>query len=310
MLWYYSLTQIYDKSHVIGGLTQAWSLCTEITFYVFLPAFAAAMARATRRQRTAEQRLRAQFVVLAGLYAVSLAFRWWITSRWFGPHGAGFVVGPFHVSWGCANSWLPATLDYFALGMLLAVLQAWGVSAAPRWRQRLEALGAHAWVSWSLALVAFWVVSKHAGLPIDLSTYSRESLFARQFLYGAFGFFALIPAVFGPQDRGLGRWVLRTRAMVWVGTVSYGVYLSHELWIKEFHQWTGIQALKGGFLGMLAFVALLSVAMASTSYVLVERPILRRVRRPAPPALPPGPAADASDAPAPEPPRPEAVTVP
>jgi len=34
---YFGLLQIYSRSHITHGLTQAWSLCTELTFYLFLP---------------------------------------------------------------------------------------------------------------------------------------------------------------------------------------------------------------------------------------------------------------------------------
>jgi len=45
---YYGFLQIYFKSTVVGGLQQAWSLCTEVAFYVFLPFWAAAMRVARR----------------------------------------------------------------------------------------------------------------------------------------------------------------------------------------------------------------------------------------------------------------------
>ena len=37
---YYGLLQIYDTHRFLGAIPQAWTLCTEVSFYVFLPAYA------------------------------------------------------------------------------------------------------------------------------------------------------------------------------------------------------------------------------------------------------------------------------
>src|SRR4051812_8854908 len=42
---YYGFLQIYSPKHVTGGLVQAWSLCIELAFYLFVPLYALAMAR-------------------------------------------------------------------------------------------------------------------------------------------------------------------------------------------------------------------------------------------------------------------------
>ncbi len=49
----------------------------------------------------------------------------------------------------------------------------------------------------------------------------------RQELYGLFAFCLLLPAVFGPQDRGSIRWLLRSWPMASLGVISYGIYLWH-----------------------------------------------------------------------------------
>ncbi|HXQ90730.1 MAG TPA: acyltransferase, partial [Acidimicrobiales bacterium] len=40
LLIYLGLLQVYFPSHALTGITQAWSLCTEVAFYFFLPLFA------------------------------------------------------------------------------------------------------------------------------------------------------------------------------------------------------------------------------------------------------------------------------
>ena len=117
---------------------------------------------------------------------------------------------------------------------------------------------------------------------------SGEAL-GRQLLYGAFAFFLLIPAVFGPQDRGLIRRVLRSRPAVASGVVSYGIYLWHETWMLKILDWLHRPLFTTSFLKLTLRVTVLAVGSAALSYVLVEQPFQRLGRRrPAPPA-PTGP---------------------
>ncbi len=98
---------------------------------------------------------------------------------------------------------------------------------------------------------------------------------ARQELYGLFAFLLLLPAVFGPQDKGLIRRFLQCWPMASLGVISYGIYLWHLNLIYEFLDWTGWHEGAVPF-GLLAgAVLVITVAFASTSYFGLERPILR-----------------------------------
>ena len=74
---YYSLAQIYRVDTLIGPLPQSWSLATEVSFYVFLPVWAALIRL---RKGDLVTRLRAELVGIAALFVVSLAFKWWVLS--------------------------------------------------------------------------------------------------------------------------------------------------------------------------------------------------------------------------------------
>ena len=39
---YYLFLQIYDADTTLGGIVQAWSLCTEMSFYLLIPIWALA----------------------------------------------------------------------------------------------------------------------------------------------------------------------------------------------------------------------------------------------------------------------------
>lgn len=264
LLRFYSLLHIYDAERVLGPISQSWSLGTEISFYAFLPLYAALLAK---RGTTPEQRVRAQLAGLAALYAGSVAFRLAaLAFDW--PHN------------GMLSTWLVSTTDYFALGMLLAVGSLW-------WRHRTPRLLDHPAlpvVSWAVAAALFLFVSYGLDIPRTVIDYTPRQQMMRQFLYGLTGFFLLVPAVFGDQDRGLVRRLLRSRAFVLAGLVSYGIYLWHNFFLEKVLALTGTAPFTGGFGRVLLAVVALTLVVATASYVLVEKPALRwkERRRPAP----------------------------
>jgi peptidoglycan/LPS O-acetylase OafA/YrhL len=131
-----------------------------------------------------------------------------------------------------------------------------------------------------LALVCFWVVSTRIGLPrVPVYQSSLAQALGRQVLYGAFAFFLLIPAVFGPQDRGIVRRLLRSRPAVALGVVSYGIYLWHETWMLKILAWLHRPLFRTSFLKLTLGVSVLAIASAAASYVLVEQPFQRLGRR-------------------------------
>ncbi|HZU72578.1 MAG TPA: acyltransferase [Acidimicrobiales bacterium] len=258
-LQYYGFAQIYSRTHVLGGISQAWSLCTEVSFYLFLPLYGALLA-CGRRDRTARRQLGLELAGLAALIGTSAGFRAWI-----------FIGRPRLADQMAV--WLPSYLDLFALGMALAVMSAW-------WTEHAEEPDvlrhkAQPAVAWVLAAALYWLVS-HAGLPITplyRATYAQSIV--RQELYGLFALCLLAPAVFGPQDQGLVRGLLRWRPVAAVGVVSYGVYLWHQAFVSALLGWAHrpIFGLPMHFL-LPATLGLASAA-AAVSYLLVERLFLR-----------------------------------
>jgi peptidoglycan/LPS O-acetylase OafA/YrhL len=273
--------QIYSPYYALTGITQAWSLCTEMSFYLALPLWAWCIGR---RRRDPTRQLRLELLGLGGWVTVSLVWRCIVLSA----HGQLALTMP---------NWLPGYTDLFALGMLLAVFSAWSArSGRSFWLLDHPAVP---WISWALAGGMFVAVS-NIGLPVTPVTASPLGLsLLRQTLYGLFAFFVVAPAVVGPQDQGLLRQLLQTKPLVFLGTVSYGIYLWHESWIAMFLRWTGDPIFTMSFLGLLGFVVATATAAAALSYYGLERPVLRariRARRTAPPVpdLQPTPAAVAT----------------
>ena len=266
---YFGFLQIYFRNYALHGISAAWTLCVEMSFYLFLPLYAGGVAWWAGR-RPVQTRLRCEVLALIGLVVVSIVWKAIVFA-----HPSGQQTG--------AATWLPAQLDQFAVGMALAVASVWWSE-----HRREPAVLTRRWipvVSWLLALCAFWAVSTQAGLPLlPIWTASFRQILVRQWLYVAFALFLLIPAVFGPQDRSPVRRVLRSRPVVGIGLVSYGIYLWHETFITEVLGWTHRPLFTTSFLTLTLAAGGLALVTAVASYLVIEQPFQRLGRRRSVPA--------------------------
>jgi peptidoglycan/LPS O-acetylase OafA/YrhL len=261
---YYGFLQIYFQSTVVGGLQQAWSLCTEMSFYIALPVWAMVLRRTRRATETLDRVLRVELATLAALYVFALAARWWVVKDY-----------TTHVDVDYRLDWLPMNADLFALGMGVAAVREWDL------RRRspvhlLDMVGRMPWLWWTIAGVSYWAISTRFDMPRGPGADTPGQWMIRQVLYGATAFFLLLPAVFGPQDEGLVRRLLRSRVFVFGGLISYGIYLWHEGVIDVWMHRRNIAPFTSGFLSLLAVAVVGTVAVAVLSYVVVERPALAR----------------------------------
>lgn len=260
------LIHIYWPTTVFGPVNQSWTLATEVAFYLFLPLYAFVLRRAVRHDAEPRRKLQAELVGIAALVAITWLYRWLISQ-----HTEHF---------GVYNTWLPSWLDHFGLGMLLAVTSVLCAERGSRAPAGLERRWAPV-VCWVVAGVAFWLVSMKMGVAVNLVEFTTRDEMVCHVMYAIVAFFFLLPGVFGPQDKGLIRRFLRNRIVQFVGLVSYGVYLWHELLIIKLREWAGAPADGiGGNFGKLALaVFACTLVLATLSYVLIERPLLRRKHR-------------------------------
>jgi peptidoglycan/LPS O-acetylase OafA/YrhL len=278
----FGLLQNYRAGYPLYGLGVEWTLVIEVSFYVALPVIAAGLRRLTAPDAPVEQKLRAQLVGLAGLYLLAVAVRIWDLWVYDPPvvsRGSWFPLSQI-------NYWLVGYLDWFALGMLLAVGSAW-VARGGRLPWIVDLLTRYPAVCWFIAIELFWVAMQlNAPASVFIGRQTRVQAFMIPAVFGLVALFLLLPAVFGPQDEGVVRRFLRSRVMVKLGLISYGIYLWHLIWLRQVKEWTNEGSIGASIWTWFAVTLALTLVSATVSWLVLERPLLslaqRWTRRPRP----------------------------
>ncbi len=139
---------------------------------------------------------------LAGLAGLALVSPAWI-----------FLVHGTDVLPNSAALWLPANIVWFVGGMALAVLQTLGARCSAR-------------IAISLALALYLLVSTRVGGAL-LEPVPAWAPVAKSLLYATIATLAVAPLALG--RRGWYSRFLATRPMVWLGEISYEIFLLHVL---------------------------------------------------------------------------------
>jgi peptidoglycan/LPS O-acetylase OafA/YrhL len=241
--------QVYRSQTVFLGVPQAWSLCVEILFYLALPAYAAVLGR---RRRSGAAQLRIELIGVAALYAVGLGCRWLLE-----------LTSP--VPWRVWHGFLPVWFDLFALGFGLAVVSArWTqLGGPPRW---LRTAGGTA-ACWAGAVLTYVVLSTDVGLGRN-PLYERGTgqAVVEEVLWGLFAVLLLLPAVAGTPRP------LTWRPVAFLGLISYGIYLWHQLVVESLLDHTSWDLFRAPFRTLGPTVLVLTGVLAAAGYLLVERP--------------------------------------
>lgn len=275
---YYLFLQEYVPSWNVGSFQHTWHLSVEIAFYVLLPFLVLLGARLVRRQGEGRSAiLKGQLTMVVALYALSLLVRLILTAVGYeaevntvpvSPREAYSILLP-----GTLYTALPATFDWIALGMALAIASVWleGLREQPRW---VLAVRDHPTLPWGLA-AAIWLLLVWLG-PDYPQPYRPASFFTAEALYGAIAVLLLAPAVFGHTAGGAVRRLLATRPLAWLGLVSYGFFLWHLPILVKIGD-TGAFDLDGVPRTAEVWLAgfLLTLPCAAASYYLLERPLLK-----------------------------------
>lgn len=222
-----------------------WTLPIEFAFYLVLPLL---LPWLTPRR---------VLPLLFGAVALTVAYRWHAFEA-----TRALDIGYRVV----ALEQLPGRIDQFVVGMVAAwlVVRADAAGRAPSIRagRTILALGLAGAVACALALAAvqadYW-----EGHPLLFAWHATFSLPVACLVVGAI-YGGRVPAA-----------LLANRAMVFLGTISYGIYLWHQELIRELHRLV-FDARGGELFVPLAVLGLAAaVVVASASYFVLERPLLR-----------------------------------
>jgi peptidoglycan/LPS O-acetylase OafA/YrhL len=255
---YLLMTQTYTGHDVDPSLRQMWTLSVEISFYALLPIVSAFVRRLFARNE-----LRGQFALVGTFVVVAFASN---------------VFDHVH-SGGASESllWLPVYLDWFALGMLLAIASCVGVEHA-RWRRVLGEWAQAAGSCWAGGVLLLWLATLPLAGPRNLLPATTWEWTVKHVLYGAAAFFFLLPVVLD-APRWMQR-VLGNPVAAWLGAISYGVYLWHLPLLILIQRWLGWHTFGGHFWALFSLTALAATSVAAGSWHFLERPLLRRFSRP------------------------------
>jgi peptidoglycan/LPS O-acetylase OafA/YrhL len=250
-----TLTQLYRQDLLASSLTQMWSLCTEVAFYLVLPLLCLALIG----RRPTSLRLK-RVLVGAGLISVA-GVAWQVVVAQIPGYEAHYA------------QWLPGFLPWFMIGMGYAAVSA-DLAVHPR-DHVLERLGRDLPGCWILAAAVFALACSPLAGPRLLLTPDGWQAGTKIVLYAVAGAFFVLPSVFGPEREGWVRKQLCGPIPVWLGDISYGIFAIHMIVLNQVFRALDLDVFTGRFLTVALLTTAITLVLASASFYLFEKQLLR-----------------------------------
>lgn len=238
------------------GLLQSWTLTVEMTFYVLLPVFAALTAQIARR-RTVRSWMRTELALIAALAVISLTLDL-------------LPLGLREKSWFTYT--FAAHLDWLGLGLALAVLSVVYGRREEALPKPLRLLAENPGACWAGAIGLYLItVVSFQPVPFTVAQFTDIEFLTIHLLQCGVAVLVVFPVFFGNPNRGLPRRILANRWLIWLGLISYGFYL----WQVTIGIELGFGNANASFLTVLIGTVIVTLPLATASYYLIERPLMR-----------------------------------
>ena len=262
-----TFTENYAPRTLGSGIGPAWSLAVEAVFYLLLPVLALLAFALARRVSSAPWRRLAALAPAGTLLLIGLS----------GKVVARYVLPGAHNEWG--GTWHSVVelsfwgqADLFAFGMALAVLYAEVERKALRLPRR--------WRLWGwIGVVGGYALVRAAAPPDAQLSYSPVNTVMALVCALLLGLVVLQTAQKRPQTFLLR--VLESPPVVWIGLVSYSIFLWHGPVVRWLAGHDAVLGGRGGFVANTLLLLVITLALSAVTYRFVESPALRlKSRRP------------------------------
>lgn len=255
------LLQVYEQGAHVAGLEQAWSLSTEVAFYATLPLLAAILHRFARRSSDPGQRARR---ILTGLSLGVIV-------------GIGFTIYTHQPSMGVypmQNEWPIGWVGFIAIGMALATLSATAEVAPHAVPAPYRLVMARPLLPWAGALVVYLLACvSPVGSPGKANYPAMGQALVEHIAYLSFGLLIVAPLTVPELRSRFIKAVLSNPVTLYLGRISYGLYLWH-IAIIYYYSENGVLFQVAGFGELLLVTLLGSIIAATASYYIVEKPAM------------------------------------
>lgn len=256
------LIDIYKDGLPLEGLSQMWSLATEVAFYITLPLLMAVLVRLVAGREWRPGR------VLAVLGVIALGSLVWVA----------LAAGPLAPWGGWVTQALPGYLGWFSIGIGFAVLDVDRRHAVPgqelaatRW---CRTAAAAPWTCWGLTAAVMFVASTPILGPVTLVGRTSTQLVCRAILFGIVAAAVVLPSIFGSPSTVYAR-IMAHPALRHLGHISYSLFCCHVIVIAVMFDRLDLTPFSENMWLVLGAVLAVSLAISEVLYRVVELPFLR-----------------------------------